>query len=463
MPLMNWGKLLNTKRVRPSGTKDSRNAFDKDYDRVITSSSVRRLQDKAQVYPLQENDFIRTRLTHSLEVAALARSMGKNVGKKLVKARKMRKKDVESLASLLEVAGLLHDLGNPPFGHAGETIIQNWFDKKKDEILQKVSNDKDVEKCIEDYKKFDGNAQTIRILSRLQSLKKKGGMNLTFGTLATLVKYPNSGQNKKAFFESEKGIMNSVFQAVGMRSANGIKRHPATYILEAADDIAYLFADLEDTVKKGYLPWYKVKPQLCKLAKKSPAFAGLQQEISSVSKDWRNSPTYHLDPNEIKVREVMALRVFCQGRCVELACNEFIRRYKEIIEGSFPSVGSEYIALLDEPVNKKFLEKVRSICQDYAYHNKEVLSLELIGREVLRNLLEQFVFAAIHPSFNKKKTPFGKLYALISENFKYTQDFTTKREISSEAKIRLVVDFISCMTDSYALRLHKMLSGMILP
>lgn len=253
MAKMEWCNLLSAKRERVSETKDIpfRNAFDKDYERVISSSSVRRLQDKAQVFPLQENDFTRTRLTHSLEVSSIARSMGKRIGFCLKEQDKIKDNQTEELSSLLAVAGLVHDLGNPPFGHYGEDIIKEWFETNL-ESFGKAD-------WIKDYIYFDGNAQTIRILARLQFLQDRHGMNFSYGTLATLIKYPWSStsdeakKNKKTgYYLTEEDLISDILLTTGMKDESGsIHRHPATYILEAADDISYLFADLEEAIYLG--------------------------------------------------------------------------------------------------------------------------------------------------------------------------------------------------------------------
>lgn len=195
---LSWEKLLSSERERPSSRKiqqkDSiiaRNEFEADYDRIIGSSSVRRLQDKAQVFPLQENDVARTRLTHSIEVSALARSLGKAIGKQLEKRREFTSEQTEELAALLQVSGLIHDLGNPPFGHYGEDVIRNWFNAwfESNPILQ-THNIVLSEQEQYDFRYFDGNVQNLRIVSKLQTQNDIYGANFTFATLGTIMKYP---------------------------------------------------------------------------------------------------------------------------------------------------------------------------------------------------------------------------------------------------------------------------------
>lgn len=207
---LEWGKLLSEKRQRGSsgpGINNARNEFEADYDRIVGSSSVRRLQDKAQVFPLQENDFTRTRLTHSIEVSALARSLGKAVGKEIEKIEgdNFTPEHTEKLASLLQVAGLIHDLGNPPFGHYGETVIREWFKnwfKEEYANFEKVKSSlKEQAKLTEQQKKdfecFEGNVQNLRIVTKLQTLNDEYGANFTYGTLSTIMKYPWASQSLK--------------------------------------------------------------------------------------------------------------------------------------------------------------------------------------------------------------------------------------------------------------------------
>lgn len=186
---LNWEQLLCKERQRKGvGLTESRNEFEADYDRIVGSSSVRRLQDKAQVFPLQENDFTRTRLTHSIEVAAMAYSIGKYIGRELEKRGEFGRTGTEELSALLRVAGLIHDLGNPPFGHYGETVIRNWFvrwfSSSEAENLGFSQQQKN------DFCYFDGNVQNLRIVTKLQTLNDAFGANFTYGTLATIIKYP---------------------------------------------------------------------------------------------------------------------------------------------------------------------------------------------------------------------------------------------------------------------------------
>jgi dGTPase len=257
-----FDKYLDKKRFRDSGKNselDYRNPFENDYSRVILSSSFRRLQDKTQVFPLEKEDFVRTRLTHSLEVSNFGRSIGMSLEEILILRKYLSPEKKGMLSSLLATAGLIHDLGNPPFGHFGESAVKDFFIK-----LFKENKIEDIKELTEqkkkDFETFDGNVQTFRVLKKLQYLKDEHGMNLTFSTLATIVKYPfNSltgnqdsetelSKTKFGYFQSEEKDYIRIKEHFKLS-----KRYPFTFLLEAADDIAYSVADIEDACKKDII------------------------------------------------------------------------------------------------------------------------------------------------------------------------------------------------------------------
>jgi len=266
--MFTWDKLLSDKTEKGrtnKGQNDSRTPFQDDYSRIIFSTPFRRLQDKAQVFPLEENDFVRTRLTHSLEVAAISKSIGISIQAKLIAQKKLEESKRGMIPDVLECAGLAHDLGNPPFGHFGEVTLQ----KKFDDLFSTENDLSEVEK--KDFTKFDGNCQTIRILTRLQCIKDLYGYHMTYATLATLMKYPmnskegnvkdgNVWHKKFGYFQSEKNIAENILKETGLYIEDGkAYRHPLAFILEAADDIAYSAADIEDGFKKKAITFKDIK------------------------------------------------------------------------------------------------------------------------------------------------------------------------------------------------------------
>ncbi|MGN0305082.1 MAG: dGTP triphosphohydrolase, partial [Lachnospiraceae bacterium] len=275
---MNWDQLLCKERIRSyqksTTSRDLRTEFEKDYHRIIGSASFRRLQDKTQVFPLDKSDYVRTRLTHSLEVSSFAKSLAQNVGEKLIQEKKEEGfglKEKEDISNILQCAGLLHDIGNPPFGHFGETTIQDWFKKNLPLLTYKGEKLSDYlePQMLEDFYHFEGNAQALRVVTRLHFLVDENGMNLTKALLGTIIKYPVSSLeiNKKSgniktkkmgYFYADRKNFDLIQESTGTLG----NRHPLTYLLEAADDIAYKTADIEDSVEKGNITYDRLIKEL---------------------------------------------------------------------------------------------------------------------------------------------------------------------------------------------------------
>ncbi len=267
---MEWKNLLNESREKESGsTSEHRTEFRRDYDRIVFSTPYRRLQDKAQVYPLEPNDSVRTRLTHSNEVSTVAAGIASAVCHKLQKAGKQPTvpgwgddRVAHSIEAIAATVGLVHDFGNPPFGHAGEVAIRDWFDNKRvgGFFIEWKFKGKTGEQTqlAQDLLKFDGNAQTMRLLTRLQVLYNHG-VNLTYGTLSASRKYIATSDDAKAgqafknpgYFASEEEMMRTISQKTGTEGV----RNPITVMVEAADDITYCLDDVEDSVRKGVVTW----------------------------------------------------------------------------------------------------------------------------------------------------------------------------------------------------------------
>lgn len=464
---MEWSQLLCKERQRKSssGELNYYNEFDKDYSRIVYSSSVRRLQDKAQVFPLQENDFTRTRLTHSLEVASLARSLAWNIGNWLLEEKKLNDFwQVKEFVSIVETASLVHDLGNPPFGHYGEDIIRNWFSNWFESSEFKNLNDLSItteEK--KDFIYFEGNAQGLRILTKLQILSDEYGANFTYGTLGALTKYPWYSSSKEldpkkpkfGCFQSEKELFEKIKKCTGI---GGKKRHPATLLMEAADDIAYLPTDLEDAVKKNAVSWKVVEEAILPEIKKNH-FNFYERLIENLTNlDKKKVP-------EIDLVKMQTLKITIQG----ILISEVVKTFK-----------TNYDSIMDEGLDGKLIEKSQAnyldkicsdLCGEFVFSNKEVLTLELVGDKVITELLTLFVSAIVTmENTSKTKTKEQKLYNLISENFRYAKLFDSGEPYTLEYKdltlynrLQLVTDFVSGMTDSYAVSLHQQLLGVKMP
>jgi dGTPase len=243
---MNWTNLLNANRRRQTTSLgDHRIEFERDFDRSVFSTPVKRLQDKAQVFPLEPHDAVRTRLTHSLEVSSVARGLATRTAKWLLDEGEISVGMDRAIEAIAATCGLIHDLGNPPFGHAGEDAIRSWF--KREERQQFLRESLKSEQQIQDFLKFEGNAQSLRLVATLQVLADYSGLNLTFGTLSALAKYvassdranpdaTNRAWRKPGFFSSESHIVQQIREATG----TGDARNPICYLVEAADDIVTL-------------------------------------------------------------------------------------------------------------------------------------------------------------------------------------------------------------------------------
>ncbi len=258
---MNWKKLLSNYRLRESTRGfDSRNDFESDFGRIIFSPAIRRMHDKTQVFPLTADDNIHSRLTHSMEVMSIGHSLGINVCNDEAFVRKVGSTKTylyREIPIILKNACLIHDIGNPPFGHFGETVFQNHFKAyfNNNSSLNLTPEQK------EDFELFDGNAQGFRVVTKLQILNDKYGLNLTAATLGSYLKYPNFGKKEKSkihkkkrgVFQSERDYLNEIAKECGLEIDGEIMRHPLCFLMEAADSICYLVMDIEDGFNKG---WY---------------------------------------------------------------------------------------------------------------------------------------------------------------------------------------------------------------
>ena len=362
---MNWNKLLCSERIRTyqksTISRDLRTEFEKDYHRIIGSSSFRRLQDKTQVFPLDKSDYVRTRLTHSLEVSSFAKSLAQNVGEKIIQEKKDSNftwKNKEDISNILQCAGLLHDIGNPPFGHFGETTIREWFKNNLGKLEfngQKLDEFLDPQ-MVQDFYHFEGNAQALRLVSKLHFLVDENGMNLTKALLATIIKYPTSSleTNKKSgnikhkkigYFYADRETFNNIEESLEL---NG-NRHPLTFLLEAADDIAYKTADIEDSVEKGNISYYELIRELEERCTKSILLKNpfleeknLEEKVMESQYGRLISVLKHKYEKALKngyqKPEIYAVQnwvVSIQGSLIFAASDNFIANYEEIMEGNY--------------------------------------------------------------------------------------------------------------------------------
>ncbi|WP_083455899.1 dGTP triphosphohydrolase [Desulfosarcina cetonica] len=328
-----WMKKLDPKRFRPSkSTKVPKhwNPFNSDYSRISMSAPFRRLQDKAQVFPLEPNDFVRTRLTHSIEVSGVARSIGVLAEKWLLENGHLSQDKIGHIPSILASVGLAHDIGNPPFGHFGEKCIQVFF-KKNEELLKDLN---EMEKA--DLLNFDGNVQGLRLLLRLGLASDEFSYNLTFPTLATIVKYPkdsitgnqrsskNISLKKYGFYQTDK----DKYEEINYTLQLSHERHPLCYLLEAADDICYSVSDIEDGFKKNTITLDFLLDNLSEKYIHDSECSVLYNKIIKMKKDYKNFE----NKNSLIAQEC---RIFAQTKMIYSAIECFKNEHESIINGRF--------------------------------------------------------------------------------------------------------------------------------
>src|SRR5271166_585758 len=463
---MKWNQLLSTVRIRSTfgGTDsirspgDPRTEFERDYGRSVFSAPVRRLQDKAQVYPLEQHDAVRTRLTHSMEVSSVARGLARSLATWLHKERgELTAENIPAVESIAATCGMIHDLGNPPFGHAGETAIAEWFAS----TFEKSCPFGKETQYAKDFLKWDGNAQTIRLVGRLQVLSDDFGLNLTCGTMSAALKYTvpshqvdntKTYQEKKkpGYFASEEDLVQKIRDQV----ATGDARNPLTYIVEASDDIVYSAVDLEDGVKKRALRWSELESALTQRLGKDHPHLSKALELT-IKKGGGSTPG--LDRDEALVQ---AFRTYAINEFVGSVDQEFRKQYELIIEGKYHG------ELTADCSAAAMMKACKDIARDVVYKSKEVLSIELTGRRIIQDLLNIFWEAArTGGPDTDHKTFAGKAYLIMSSNYRTVFEARLKQVREKQTvipeeyfRIQLACDYVAGMTDSFAASLHRKLT-----
>ena len=444
-----------------------RTEFEKDYHRIIGSASFRRLQDKTQVFPLDKSDFIRTRLTHSLEVSSFARSLGQNISKKIrqdIQDTSFQASYQEDVCDILQCAGLLHDIGNPPFGHFGETVIRQWFEKNLRRLDYKGRTLEEIllPQMKEDFRNFDGNTQALRLVTKLHYLVDEHGMNLTKGLLGTIIKYPvasleinkNSGNikdKKMGYYYAEKDIFNDIQNTLGTYGS----RHPLTYALEAADDIAYRTADIEDAFKKGCITFLQLVNELKSYGGQDEETAYMQM-VRTLQERYEKAVSRGVAQPENHAIQNWIIGI--QGRLLTSATQGFADHYREIMEGTYKQ------DLFYGTDGQQMTEALGDIASRYVFNSRPILKLEIGAESILNFLLDKFVNAAIYFDTDRMQDEIKeKLIDLISDNYKAIYRIYAKEKNEIERlylRLLLVTDFICGMTDSYAKSLYHELNGM---
>lgn len=456
---MNWQSLYSSARTGDLPGKEAnpdafRTSYIRDYDRIIFSSAFRRLQNKTQVFPLPGPVFVHNRLTHSLEVACVGRSLGKEVGEILAeKQTDEHYRDFyrHELASVIAAACLAHDIGNPPFGHSGEDAIRTYFKEldgtERQRMHDELSNNQRL-----DFEAFEGNANAFRILTHSFNEPEPGGYKLTYATLASVIKYPCSsatGFNKKTgliatkksgFFDSERTTYQQIADKLGITRIDGhtdvYARHPFVFLVEAADDICYRVIDLEDahrlhivslpTIEALFLPFFNDK-----------------EGYNSADYVRRKMANIH-DDNQ----KVQFIRAKWIGLMVQKLKEIFIREEAALLAGTLNK------SLIDclEPDELALMDKINDLSKKYVYGYKSVIEIEVAGYHVIGGLLKEFAGAVLSPRSSKSI----HLLKLVSKQFPITG-------VDVYKDIQSVVDFISGMTDLYAMDLYRKITGISIP
>jgi dGTPase len=444
---MNWEQLLSLKRQGDTGKRlrieqdETRLGFEVDYDRIIFSSAFRSLQDKTQVIPLSKTDFVHTRLTHSLEVSVVGRSLGRLVGKKIIEKypylQEVHGYQMNDFGAIVAAASLAHDIGNPPFGHSGEKAIGEYFSIGKGQKYKDQLTDKEWQDLID----FEGNANGFSVLNSSRP-GVEGSLRLSFATLGAFMKYPkeslpkkptrNIADKKYGFFQTDKAFFQEVASDMGMianKTGNdiGFERHPLAYLVEAADDICYTIIDFEDGINLGLV---------------SEDFA-LEYLIKLVKDSIDTSKYKTLETKEDRISYLRALAI---GSLINDAVKVFVENEEAILKGNFP------FALTDKSKYKAQMDDIIKISVKNIYQSREVIEKEIVGYQIIQTLLDKFITA-----FNNKYE--GKMSNYDSLMLKMLPE---KHQIEKEnlyERLLHICQYVSLLTDGNALKLYEMIQG----
>ncbi len=446
---MNWKQLISSKRLGQESKSwskhDERSEFKRDYDRLIFSAPFRRMQNKTQVFPLPGSIFVHNRLTHSLEVASVGMSLGNDISSSILKKQPELKNTLfEQIGMIVSTACLAHDMGNPPFGHSGEKAIQTFFTEGKGSRLKDMLSPM----LWSDITHFEGNANAFRLLSHRFKGRRDGGFVMTYSTLASIVKYPyvssladkDGHKSKFGFFFSEVPIFKKIANELGIiqksQDINKLEyvRHPLVYLVEAADDICYEIMDIEDAHKLKILSFEEAKNLLLGFIDEQ----GKERILKRIS-DERIT-----DENE----KIIYMRA-CAINTLEKECVKvFLENEDEILSGKF--IGS-LIEKIENPSCNAY-KKCMELSNEKIYKSKPVLDVELGGYRVMEVLMDVMTEAAINPD----KYYSSQLISRVSSQYDiYSEDLDTR--------IMAVIDYISGMTDVYALDVYQKINGTSLP
>lgn len=438
---MEWNRLISDIRLGMEEYHDpeqhTRSDFQRDYDRLVFSSPFRRLQNKTQVFPLPGSIFVHNRLTHSLEVSSVGRSMAAEAAI-ILKERHAGKPWVDKISNIPDItatACLCHDLGNPPFGHSGEKTIATYFSEGPGQKLRDGLSDTQWS----DLVNFEGNANSFRLLTHRFVGRRKGGFAMTYSSLASIVKYPYSSnlagkKGKFGFFESERPLYEKVAEELGIRKFDSGKyaRHPLVWLMEAADDICYQIMDLEDAHKLHIISTEEASEILINF-------------FEPAVRDKRRASMRRLeDPNE----QIGYLRSRVIGELVGSCARSFADHEEQILEGTLET---SLVKLSSDTLREAYAHCAK-VAESRIYCSADVVDIEIAGNRIINYLMEVLMDAVMNPGKNFSKLLLKKI--------------PDQYDIHAEGKyerIQAVLDHISGMTDIYALDLFRKLNGHSLP
>lgn len=448
---MEWDRLLTAERLCDPRyqPQEHRSIYVQDHDRIVFSAPFRRLANKTQVEPLYQNDHVHHRLIHSIEVSSVGRSLAMKIGQWLVAEGHLPETHIYSLADITQAACVAHDIGNPPFGHSGEEAIGGWFAEKFDAAQGLVADL--PQELRPEFTAFEGNAQGFRILTRLEMYRGEGGMRLSKATLGAFSKYPVTAADRAAFlpkasggkpyaglkkfglFRAEVPLFEQAAASLGLPqitsgTSRHWRRHPLVFVMEAADDITYNIVDLEDAFTTGELPFETVRKMLCDLAGQP------------------NNSTQGMTEME----EIAYLRARSIGRAVEACVAAFISHYEAIMTGQF----SEDLVSAS-PVADSFAA-IKKMARERIFTAPRKTELEIMGRRVITNVLNGLL-----PVYEDLARAGWKAEGLTNPSRQLVRALALDlRDVSdAESALHALADFTSGMTDRYALRISRMLSG----
>lgn len=444
---MNWEQLLSLRRQGDKGKRlrveqdDTRLGFEVDYDRIVFSAAFRSLQDKTQVIPLSKTDFVHTRLTHSLEVSVVGRSIGRLVGRKIIEKYPYLKEvhgfHMNDFGAIVAAASLAHDIGNPPFGHSGEKAIGEYFSIGNGKQYKQHITDKEWQDLID----FEGNANGFSVLTSSRP-GIEGSVRLTYAVLGAFMKYPkeslpkkptsNIADKKYGFFQADKNFFEEIAVDMGLISNKpenyiGFERHPLAYLVEAADDICYTIIDFEDGINLGLV---------------SEDFA-LEYLIKLVRDSIDTSKYQILTTKEDRISYLRALAI---GSLINDAVKVFVENEEAILNGKFP------YALMDRSKYKVQMDDIIKISVDNIYQSREVIEKEIVGYQIIQTLLDKFINAYNNKYDGNESNYDALILKLLPEKRHIEKDNLYERLLH-------ICHFVSMLTDGNALLLYKTITA----